>query len=450
MAETEANKGPLTVTIGWYPSLLSSGRKPTVEPTKSGFVTSYQPFADQIEHAAKGLENFFSIKKKRPYVGMILGPPGSGKSYLAQKLAEKVGATAVEINLSQFQEPRELLRALRDRLNVNRKPKVVLLDEFDVTAGQSSAVRYLIAPLWDKKIEVDFSISEFDETAFILAGSYLSDLHTFEHLSQAFEEINLPLLLGDLGAYYDEEVAIEFSTDLLNGRSHIESNDSASVAARLAHLTNLEKLPDLLSRVNGFKIELLNLSDPLSVSPWAPFKLCFCQRNTPTDLLSHDETLRIQKLNDPGKYRITFNHPKTGKILLFARPLECYKHSLLAERFLRVCDQVEMQMKTRRGKDWDSATLEVPLVHFLTVVPLRYGMRSLELLADTIGWDEQKWSACEFDQNKLDDIKGHILWDIDEMSIRRVWAESINSSSEAEWPEQTRTIKLENPEKKKS
>jgi hypothetical protein len=457
------------IPVPWYPNLLGGqeGKQGALRKWKDDlkdplphFSTFYHVLTYEIDEATKQLHDFFSSPGKRPYIGIILGPPGSGKSYLAQQVAEKIDELEeqknsgrrlrpddrvrfIEINLAQYQEPEQFLRSLRQRLSVKGR-KLVILDEFDVTAGMSSAVRYLIGPLWDAKIDVDHSSTPFDSTAFILAGSYLSDRMTYRYISEAVEEVNLPLLLADLGIAKQDRDGIQFASELESSRIQLEVAQPNSRLSRIAHLAALEKLPDLLSRVNGFEIELLDLSDPLSVTPRSPLQLCFCDfRAAATfDLVPKQHAEAILRYHTSKKANPELqNHTN----LPFVNWIECYKHSLLCERLLRVYELV--------GRRWkEHKYIEVGLLHFLTVVPLRYGMRSLEFVVDAIDAPKRdkkpdpETPLAQFSEDRIQNIKRHVLWNLHKNSVDQLWVETVHPfvGEKHWWPQKHSKILLTN------
>jgi hypothetical protein len=169
------------------------------------------------------LYEYFNRSLHRPFNCLLLGPPGSGKSFIAKQLADfenradfaqlsdfgidtKAGglqpggpsdrvtrAKFFEYNLSQLHRPDEITQIFRDIARLAAEPKIVLLDEFDVKIGSSSVIRYLIEPMYDGKV----AGTELGKTAFIFSGSYLSNKELLGRLQREKSQIDLPKFMFD-------------------------------------------------------------------------------------------------------------------------------------------------------------------------------------------------------------------------------------------------------------
>jgi hypothetical protein len=68
-------------------------------------------------------------------------------------------------------------------------------------------------------------------------------------------------------------------------------------------------------------------------------------------------------------------------------------------------------------------------------------MRSLEFLVSAVKRDTNH-CAGDFDKDKLNDIKLHILWDIHDMTVEQAWIHSVNAlnGSQAWWPKKINSL----------
>ena len=168
-----------------------------------------------IRNAQKRLHRYFNRSYHRPYNCLLLGPPGSGKSFIAKQLAkfgpedldepgarsallprpEKRTSTGDDVklfsyNLSQLQRPDDLTEILHEITKAANEPKIVLLDEFDVRVGNSSVIRYLIEPMYDATIGK--TGTPLGKTAFIFSGSYLTDKILLRKIQKEQSQLDLP------------------------------------------------------------------------------------------------------------------------------------------------------------------------------------------------------------------------------------------------------------------
>ena len=136
-----------------------------------------------LMQAQGSLYRYFNRTLHRPFNCLLLGPPGSGKSYVSKQLADfenikkvmeqlhSIGIDTemsgglqperqttpvtkvkfLEYNLSQLHRPDEIIQMFRDIARAAAEPKIVLLDEFDVKIESSSVIRYLIEAMYDGK-----------------------------------------------------------------------------------------------------------------------------------------------------------------------------------------------------------------------------------------------------------------------------------------------------------
>jgi hypothetical protein len=250
-----------------------------------------------IRNAQKRLHRYFNRSYHRPYNCLLLGPPGSGKSFVAEQLAkfgpenldEVGGRTALlpkpeektitgadvklfSYNLSQLQRPDDLTEILHDIAKAANEPKIVLLDEFDVRIGNSSVIRYLIEPMYDAKFGK--TRTPLGKTAFIFSGSYLTDKTLLRRIQKGQSQIDLPKFIFE---YYvnipiPRQKENWRNQDVVDNLFHMcdiyrrYQEEMAPDSHTALYLRQLDKLRDFLSRINGFEIELPDLSAPLDIT----------------------------------------------------------------------------------------------------------------------------------------------------------------------------------------
>lgn len=117
---------------------------------------------------------------KRPLCLAVFGPPGSGKSFgveeVANSLAKSAGAEILKLtfNLSQFEQPQELSRVLhlvRDAVLKGKTP-LVFFDEFDSSVGTTRLfwLKYLLAPMQDGEFLDQGTVHPIGRAIFVFAG----------------------------------------------------------------------------------------------------------------------------------------------------------------------------------------------------------------------------------------------------------------------------------------
>jgi hypothetical protein len=151
----------------------------------------------------------------RPHVSLLHAQPGSGKTFLARQLAQATGYQLHEVNISRLNDLRELtmhfdhVASISARRTQTGGPLPLLfLDEFDCKVAGGLIFGYLLSPLGEGVYEVAAQVRHLGKVAILLAGS--------------------------------------------TGKSLNELED---------WMKTQTKGPDLLSRINGLKLELAPLSE---------------------------------------------------------------------------------------------------------------------------------------------------------------------------------------------
>jgi ATPase family associated with various cellular activities (AAA) len=436
-----------------------------------------------IRDAQKRLNRYFNRSFHRPYNCLLLGPPGSGKSFVAEQLArfgpdnlddavgrsllpkpEGATITGAEVklfsyNLSQLQRPDDLTEILHEIAKAVSEPKIVLLDEFDVRIGGSSVIRYLIEPMYDAKFGKHRTL--LGKTAFIFSGSYLTDKALLRKIQKAQSLVDLPRLVFEY--YCNTEITKHdenWRNEDVNNLFHIcdvyrkYQEEMAPDSQTARYLRQLNKLRDFLSRINGFQIELPDLSAPLDITHpsqalWSRSKSC--DHPDLQCLQGNGVAEKVMEWVDVEEEELR-RTPSIAKQFKFCtaagEPILQYKDMLLKERLLVLLTMFDSDRKIRRrkkvpppGHKWQSHTVVVmkqSLLNYLCTVPLVYGMRSIYTLMwnlmadpDKPEYDDQGREQYRLTLGDEENVTRHVRQDGDYQDQLRLW-ENIKKTNKIE------------------
>lgn len=125
-------------------------------------------------------------ERKIPLSVAVFGPPGCGKSFGVQQIAEGLAADKIEkfvFNLAQFGSFEELSRLLlevRDA-GIDEKLPLVFFDEFDSTLNNDALgwLKLFLAPMQDGRFQYEKSTLGIGKAIFVFAGGIASSHATF-------------------------------------------------------------------------------------------------------------------------------------------------------------------------------------------------------------------------------------------------------------------------------
>lgn len=366
-------------------------------------------FEYELSQGQAILQEHFANRKasKRPLNCLLLGPPGSGKTFLAKKLGGTLADSIfMEFNLSQADSPGRLLEIYHEIEQVGRRfnsPKIVFMDEFDVTTGGTSMIRFLIHLMYEGRFGEGEALKQ---TAFIFSGSYLRNRQLLSILQQNGSGFDFLRFLHDTYVHLSDrpaerrEVRDFFDLSL---RYREAKNQMSPDRDALDYLRRLDKLVDFLSRINGFVIEIPDLSAPLEVTApafWVSHLECGPIRCSELQIKS---SRGREIANDVWKFvrawerrmkteaRSASGRPFPKGLHLFKnftdsplKPILLFKNMLLCERLARVVMMIGEKFADDVSED---IQISRPLLNYLSVVPVVHGMRSLEYVIGKLSLD---------------------------------------------------------------
>jgi hypothetical protein len=143
-----------------------------------GFLTVNPAFGKEIVSLKAQIKKYVDDYKEgstrvRPFVAVLCGEPGAGKSTLARKMADVVGCEVVSESAAQWTTADDLfwlcerVRSIRMR----KKFPLAFIDEVDTDVGGEKLYGKLLSPIWDGAYFIRGEERTIGPTVFILAGS---------------------------------------------------------------------------------------------------------------------------------------------------------------------------------------------------------------------------------------------------------------------------------------
>lgn len=355
-----------------------------------GYTTANPVQAIELRGAVDQLKRHFGRRSPRPLNSMLLGGPGSGKTYLAKQLRDATLAEFREFNLSQFHHPSEILECfvqVGEWLKANPTGNIlVLFDEFDVRVGSVAAIQFLIQPMYDGEIKVGGSILEFKRAAFLFSGSYLKERRVFDSIVSD-DQLDLSRILFDIHHATPHTASAEpYRQDIWQKLLAVTAYDP--VRQRLtverdmiAYVRSLDKITDFASRINGFVLELSNLNTPLyatrnhyriELESNDPASQCDSAAVTPDPQVAGQLIQLMDGLRRTPVANWFYDYPDPQQ------PVLEYKNLLLIDRLARTIDVL------KRTHGHKGVRLSRALLHYLVTAPVVHGMRSLATIIESL------------------------------------------------------------------
>ncbi|MFQ5866124.1 MAG: ATP-binding protein [bacterium] len=162
-------------------NFVMNGNDPSLDHVPIGQFRNFRTFDRSEIESFSGIKNLIreylaASPAPRPLSIAVFGPPGSGKSFGVNEVAESVAPgklQKLEFNLSEFNSPDELIAAFHKVRDValNGKIPIVFFDEFDSEfEGKLGWLKYFLAPMNDGKFRDGETTHPIGRAIFVFAG----------------------------------------------------------------------------------------------------------------------------------------------------------------------------------------------------------------------------------------------------------------------------------------
>jgi hypothetical protein len=139
-----------------------------------GFLTVDSTLGAEIVALKAKIADYVRSHRVRPFVAVLCGDPGAGKTTLAQRLGEVTGCEVILENASQWASTEDLFTAC-ERIRTARmrgRTPLAFIDEVDSEIHGQHVYGKLLAPIWDGSYFVQGQERTLGHpTVFLLAGS---------------------------------------------------------------------------------------------------------------------------------------------------------------------------------------------------------------------------------------------------------------------------------------